>query len=108
MCVHLSCVTTTADCSLRDCPLGHAWADKATAPDTAHALVECSNAGLCDRTSGLCKCFEPFEGSACQRLKCPKDCDKHGVCMTMSDMARFYGAGAGTYTNWDADRYHHC
>ena len=41
-----------ADCSLRKCPLGPAWADQATATDTAHALAECSNRGLCDRTAG--------------------------------------------------------
>lgn len=28
--------------------------------------VECSNRGACDRTSGLCSCFEGYYGSACR------------------------------------------
>jgi hypothetical protein len=36
------------DCSLRKCPKGIAWADKASSANTAHALVECSNRGVCD------------------------------------------------------------
>merc|ERR1740130_226312 len=49
------------DCSERMCKMGKAWADLATATDTAHALVECSNAGICNRASGLCTCFQGFE-----------------------------------------------
>lgn len=37
--------------------------------NTAHWYVECSNKGLCDRKSGLCKCFTGYEGSSCQRGK---------------------------------------
>ncbi|CAM9769598.1 unnamed protein product, partial [Choristocarpus tenellus] len=55
------------DCSLRTCSTGVAWADKAYAIDTAHSEVECSNAGLCNRANGLCECFSPFTGAACQR-----------------------------------------
>lgn len=40
------------DCSERICPFGLAWSDQATATDTAHNLAECSNRGLCDRTTG--------------------------------------------------------
>jgi len=38
-----------------------------TAADTAHALAECSNAGICNRGTGKCECFDGFEGDACQR-----------------------------------------
>jgi len=41
-----------ADCSLRICPYGIAWADQATATDIAHSKMECSNKGLCDRKKG--------------------------------------------------------
>ena len=34
--------------------------------DTAHAPMECSNKGLCDRKTGECECFDGYEGSACQ------------------------------------------
>lgn len=41
-----------ADCSERICPFGLAWADPATAIDTAHASAECSNRGICNRKTG--------------------------------------------------------
>ena len=49
------------------CATGVAWADKAYATDTAHSEIECSNAGICNRGTGICNCFEPFTGAACQR-----------------------------------------
>jgi hypothetical protein len=57
------------DCSQRSCPAANAWVDIPTGPYTAHALAECSNAGLCDRTSGRCRCFVGYEGEACQRCE---------------------------------------
>ncbi|CAN0300258.1 unnamed protein product, partial [Scytosiphon promiscuus] len=92
------------------CSKGLAWADKAYATDTAHSEVECSNAGICDRDTGICSCFAPFTGAS---SRCPGDCSGHGTCMTIADMSRFYGPdyiqpGAGgdgigpAYGNWDA------
>ena len=52
---------------LGECPKGVAWADKAYSNDIAHSLAVCSNAGVCDSVSGLCKCFAGYSGSACQR-----------------------------------------
>lgn len=52
-----------------NCPIGAAWADKAYSTDMAHQPTECSNAGECDRFSGVCNCFPGFTGSACQRSK---------------------------------------
>ena len=34
---------------VESCPFGRAWADKASAVDTAHASAECSNLGHCNR-----------------------------------------------------------
>lgn len=50
-----------------DCPYGIAWADKPSAIDVAHVNAECSNAGICNRGSGQCECFNGFTGHACQR-----------------------------------------
>ena len=64
----LSFILTSA-IIIGECPTGPAWADKAQSQDTAHQEVECSNAGLCDRSSGICNCFSGFTGRACQRSK---------------------------------------
>jgi hypothetical protein len=50
-----------------ECPEGVAWFDMPYADDSAHQLVECSNAGICNRNTGKCECFDGYIGSACQR-----------------------------------------
>ncbi len=70
---------TDADCSRRTCPKGPAWAAPATATDEGHQIVECSNAGLCDRRQGTCACFDGFVGNSCQRLACPAYIDGTGI-----------------------------
>ena len=57
------------DCSLRTCPYGVAWADKAYAVDEAHSSAECSNGGICDRTSGICTCFEGYTARSISSIK---------------------------------------
>jgi len=70
-----------ADCSRRECPKGVAWADKAYAIDMAHQSVTCSNAGICDFSTGSCKCFTGFSGIACQRSK-TETIDQTRVCIS--------------------------
>lgn len=106
------------DCSLRSCPSDRAWADVPKSSTSAHQVMECSNRGVCDKTTGLCKCFEGFVGNACQRSKCPNDCSGHGVCVSMKQMARMSNAlplGPNTYyegdeesTTWDEDKLYGC
>ena len=114
--------------SVGECPTGPAWADKAQSQDTAHQAVECSNAGICDRSSGTCNCFAGFTGGACQRsnplsffdfcyvfvVACPNSCSNRGLCLTIRDVSVYEGkdydaqvssAGDGLgveYNNWDA------
>eukprot|EP00605_Chrysophyceae_sp_TOSAG23-4_P001828 GSChrysophyteH1.ASY1.ANO1.2018.1 assembled CDS len=111
-----------ADCSFRSCPTGPAWADKPYDTDKAHLPATCSNAGICDHKSGQCECFEGFTGSACQRSRCPNNCNGHGTCVSIADMSYYYGAdyvqnentaaigdGVGiVYTNWDKDSITMC
>lgn len=100
------------DCSLRVCPAGRAVGSIPTSEKEAHPLAECSNAGVCNRVTGICKCYPPFSGSACEKCKsflvtyssslsqvscllsvlvnCPNDCSGHGECRNMKDLARTY------------------
>jgi hypothetical protein len=106
------------DCSKRVCPAGKSWADVPTTATTAHALAECSDKGMCDRTSGKCACFPGFTGDACQRLACPtskvgQECSGHGRCQSMKVMATMTNAlplsaattytGAEATTTWDEE-----
>ena len=83
---------------------------------TAHDYAECSNAGICNRNTGLCDCQSGFEGGACQRMSCPSFldsegaieyhayegvCSGHGVCQTLRNVAK---SDFGTqYKLWDRD-----
>ena len=103
------------DCSEMSCPYGVAWADEATATDVAHKAMECSNRGICDRTTGQCACESArFEGAACDRKTCPTACNGHGRCMSMSYRASQRDLGAGTMqlydyqTVWDAEMMYGC
>lgn len=84
---------TYPDCSARLCRQSRAWYKAAAKEEEenghgAHILeTECSNAGLCDRKSGHCKCFSGWTGTACERLLCPgnMNCNGHGTCETLME-----------------------
>lgn len=73
--------------------------------NSAHEYRECSNAGYCDRQTGLCECFTGFEGSACQRMACPiggvdgQVCSGHGVCRSADELANL--DHGNIYKLWD-------
>jgi len=95
-----------ADCSLRTCAYGNAWAvDHA---HDAHYYAECSNKGLCDRSTGLCECFDGYTGRACTRSVCPNDCSGHGKCRLVRDLNAVSSNDANAYTGWDADMIQTC
>lgn len=124
----------TPDCSQRVCPTGPAWGAvpvgltkteqrehtndmRVEAHTTA---VECSNAGLCNRGSGACECFEGFAGASCERTRCPGEadgmpCSGRGSCLNLGQMARLpralplvNGAEASRYSRWDHYRIYAC
>lgn len=100
------------DCSEYICPFGSAWVDLAVGIDDAHNSAECSNMGLCDRTTGLCKCREGFEGKACERKICPYNCNGNGKCQSMKYYAEVKNPGEGEVFEynkvWDADMMYGC
>lgn len=69
-----------------------ARADNKQAWNEAHFYQECSNKGICDRTTGQCACFPGFEGEGCRRITCPNSCSGHGQCVSMSVMNADYAA----------------
>lgn len=101
-----------ADCSLKICPKGIAWSDMPTGTDTAHALAECSNRGICDEQSGLCACAEGFEGGACERLACDNLCNNLGDCKTLqykAETSRNENSVSYVYDSiWDSDKINSC
>jgi hypothetical protein len=55
--------------------------------DEGHFYMECSNQGLCDRGTGVCECFEGYNGRACAATSCPNDCSGKGTCSSIAEMA---------------------
>lgn len=75
------------DCSERICPKGVSNYVPVSA-NSAVEVQECSNQGLCDRSSGECKCFTGFEGAACEKRSCPRSCSGHGRCLPIRELAQ--------------------
>jgi hypothetical protein len=71
--------------------------------NSAHYYRECSNKGICDRSSGNCQCFDGYSGSACQRASCPVSnggvCSGHGTCETIKTIASW--DNNNIYKLWD-------
>ena len=64
---------TNGECSERSCPKGTAWFSYPSASNVAHRdELECSGAGLCDPTTGVCACQAPFTGAACELSRYPR------------------------------------
>jgi len=113
---------TSGDCSLRTCPTGKSWFDLPIANNRAHQAVECSNQGICDQTTGECKCHSGFEGAACDKMSCPGSptaCSGNGQCLTMSQLAEqatlngdsastTYGLVPNDPLRWDYDMVMGC
>uniref|UniRef100_H3GGC9 Epidermal growth factor-like domain-containing protein n=1 Tax=Phytophthora ramorum TaxID=164328 RepID=H3GGC9_PHYRM len=99
------------DCSMRECVKGAAWFDGATAPDTAHALAQCSG-----------------RGAACDLMRCPAGtstvtgaiCSGRGTCKSIQQLSfeakdpqgnplgLTYGATPNTLSTWDAGKVQGC
>lgn len=69
--------------------------------NSAHGYMECSNKGTCDRKTGTCACFVGYEGVACQRASCNLNCNGHGVCKSIRELALL--DSANSYELWDSE-----
>ena len=106
------------NCAMAECPKGPAWFDEASANDVAHGKAECSNAGTCDRATGLCKCLAGFTGAACHRRTCPTahaggQCSGAGECVSAVVLGERHVLPNGepspkTYALWDSEFSHGC
>ena len=85
---------TGADCSLRTCPTGMAWAAAPKASNDHTTRVECSGVGSCDGKTGTCKCAAPYTGVGCRRTLCPNSCSGHGSCKSQAEIANGYSSKA--------------
>ena len=94
------------DCSLRTCTYSLAWADTADGTNQAHYYAECSNKGVCDRKTGECKCFDGYDGKACERTLCPGNCNNRGRCVKQEQLA--YEASKTYSAPWDANKHVGC
>lgn len=115
---------TGADCSEKTCPRGTSWFTTPSANHEAHIYeaAECSDMGLCDRSSGTCSCMTGFTGTSCNRLTCagePNTCSGHGSCQDMMTLAAnaevngvnagfTYGLTPGLNKTWDYNRMFGC
>jgi hypothetical protein len=101
------------DCSERVCLFGRSWGDIADGNDQAHDYSECSSNGLCDRKTGECTCNDGFTGDACRYAACPNDCNGHGTCEFISELAVDGSIQYGSVTDrkydlWDAQKSRAC
>merc|ERR1719183_210764 len=95
----------SGDCSDRVCPFEIAWVDSPNSDGSFHNYAECSGKGLCDRGSGLCECFDGYEGKACSRSSCPNDCSGHGTCEYINDLALGSVYGQRGVSNFESYAY---
>ena len=103
--------THAADCSLKSCPTGYSFADKASAENVAHAVAECSNQGSCDRRYGTCRCAAGFEGQSCDKITCGfENCNNLGSCVPIHYLYDMYtgDSSVGLYNSWDAKKMYAC
>ena len=91
---------TRIDCCLRACPRDISWIGDFVGANDVHAVAECSNKGRCDRQTGLCQCFDGYDGFACQRTSCPMNCNDRGMCWPQKVLAM--RAGSQYSTPWDS------
>lgn len=87
---------TGPDCSMRTCDKATAFVGKLDSTAyfgiDAHRHAECGRAGICNRQTGQCECFDGHAGAGCGRIECPNECGLHGSCTSIRSLGETYGA----------------
>ena len=117
VCRHIFVKYSCALVTLGTCPSSTSWGvDVKSQNFTSRPTVECSNKGICDRSTGKCSCAPGFTGYACNMQKCNSRCNGRGTCVSMETIAYtdeesplfeqfFYGDNDAS---WDAHMIHGC
>merc|ERR1719198_811100 len=61
---------------------------------------------MCDRKTGECKCFDGYDGKACERTVCPSNCNNRGRCVKQEQLV--YEASKTYSAPWDANKHVGC
>ncbi len=99
-------------CEKASCPTGASWYDIPVDGIAHVAVSECSRGGIC--YEGECFCQNGiFTGDDCSLMECVNDCEGHGECKTISELAAVSNDSLGipvaySYTAWDADKVRTC
>ncbi|KAG5191524.1 sexually induced protein 3 [Tribonema minus] len=100
---------TGPDCSERTCPTGIAWVSEMVEASGEHPVLTCSAKGNCNRETGVCDCYEGYEGIACERTVCPNNCSGNGFCYTQQQLVDDLAGSNIEYTQpWDAQKHVGC
>lgn len=93
----------SGDCSQRYCPYELSFVSRPNEYGSFHHYLECAGAGVCDRSTGECQCFDGYSGKGCQRVTCHGEledrpgvfCNGHGTCEFIDELG--FGSHPGVY-----------
>ena len=128
---HRNCTCETGyygqACEFKQCPMGPSiygdvgWVNLnySASQISPYMMTECSGVGYCNTTTGACDCWDLFEGSACERMKCSYDpqyndeCGLSGYCVSLREAAQLHSNSDGSfnpivYNDFDADWVRGC
>lgn len=74
--------------------------------NSPHIEMECSGQGRCNRITGECECYNGYEGSSCNRIQCPNNCNGYGECVLLNSILD--NKELNSYVGYGNDRIYGC
>lgn len=74
--------------------------------NSIHIEIECGGQGKCNYKTGECECYDGFEGSNCNRIQCPNNCNGYGECVLLSSILD--NKELNNYVGYGNDRIYGC